>query len=142
MCTHFILVRAVRLGVQHQRRVASDGFVAPVDFPRRAEDVERSGEDVVVDETRVHGEHAHHEDDVPAAEEDAEHLCNNSKTKSSIKIKTIQLKQERNLFYNTQIHEYILYLKKKRKKPHKLHFGILQIFRFQIPKKKRGYRQR
>ena len=40
----------------------------------RSKDVERLGEDVVVDEAGVDGEERHQEDDVSAAEEDVEDL--------------------------------------------------------------------
>ena len=46
-------------------RVLGDGHL-----PRRTEDVDGLGKDVVVDEAGVDGEDGHEEDQVPAAEED------------------------------------------------------------------------
>ena len=45
--------------------------------PRRAEDVDRLGEDIVVDEAGVDGEQAHQQDDVATAEEDGGDLIVN-----------------------------------------------------------------
>ena len=47
--------------------------------PRRAEDVDRLGEDVVVDEAGVDGEQTHHQDDVATAEEDGGDLSTGSR---------------------------------------------------------------
>ena len=68
------VVAGFRFRIQHDGRFLLQHFVRDVDFPRRAENVERTREDVVVDETRVHGEKAHHQDDVAPAKEDTEHL--------------------------------------------------------------------
>ena len=54
--------------------VTVNGFVRVVDAPRRTEDVHRPGEQIVVDQARVHGEEAHQQDDVSSSEEYAPHL--------------------------------------------------------------------
>jgi len=48
--------------------------VRDIRFPGGTEDVEGLREGIVVDETRVHGEGAHHHDDVAAIEYHAEYL--------------------------------------------------------------------
>ena len=60
------------LGRQQQRLrvVVVDLLVLEAVAPGRAEDVDRFGEDVVVDEAGVDGEQAHQQDDVAAAKED------------------------------------------------------------------------
>ena len=47
--------------------------------PRRAEDVDRLGEDIVVDEAGVDREQAHQQDDVATAEEDGGDLSTGSR---------------------------------------------------------------
>ena len=42
--------------------------------PRRTKHVDGLGEDVVVDETRVDGEHTHQQDDVAAVKQRSKHL--------------------------------------------------------------------
>ena len=69
----FILTIRKLLG--HSKLVATgSNWLQPV-CEVRSEDVERLCEDVVVDEAGVDGEEGHQEDDVPAAEEDAEDLA-------------------------------------------------------------------
>jgi hypothetical protein len=63
----------VRIEVEHVGPVELER-VGHGDAPRRAEDVDRLGEDVVVDEARVDAEQGHEEDDVAAAEEDLHDL--------------------------------------------------------------------
>lgn len=69
---------------RHVRPVASHPRVEHgPDAPAGAEDVERLGEAVVVDDPRVHGEEAHEQDDVAAAKQHVEHLPQSHQSQKS-----------------------------------------------------------
>ena len=61
-------------GVQHEHFFCLQRFFWNVGSPRRPENVKGAREGVIVDEARVNGENAHHDDDVTAAEDDPKHL--------------------------------------------------------------------
>ena len=67
------ITKLIRLHLDEEEKKRS---LLEIGSPRRSEDVDGFGEDIVVDETRVDGEESHEKDDISSSEEDCpDFLC-------------------------------------------------------------------
>lgn len=68
------LQKVLRTRIQLQHGIVDDRRFVVVDAPAGAKQIQRLGEDIVVDQTGVHREHAHQQNDVATTEEDVPDL--------------------------------------------------------------------